>query len=70
MVNQETIIFRSMVTNHVFDAVLKEIQIFGGKMGVAATVAPRGLGSQDPTKICQMGGPFGSSVISKTNFQA
>ena len=24
--------------------------MFGGKMGVAATVAPRGLGPQDPTK--------------------
>ena len=24
--------------------------IFGGKLGVATTLAPKGLGSQDPTK--------------------
>ena len=29
---------------------LKEVLVFGGKMGVAATVAPKGLGPQDPTK--------------------
>ena len=28
----------------------KRNTIFGDKMGVAATVAPRGLGPQDPTK--------------------
>ena len=27
-----------------------KILIFGGKMGVAATVAPKGLRPQDPTK--------------------
>ena len=39
-----------MVKNHVFDAFLKEILFLGGRMGVAATVAPRGLKPQDPTK--------------------
>ena len=35
--------------NHDFDAVLK-IKKFDGKMGVAATLAPKGLGPHDPTK--------------------
>ena len=38
-----------VVKNHVFDAFLKDV-LFGGKIGVAATVEPRGLGPQDPTK--------------------
>ena len=29
-------------------------------MGVVATVAPKGLGLQDPTKVCKMGGPHPS----------
>ena len=48
MVTWETIIYRLMVRNHVFDA-FKKI-LFWGEMGVAATVAPKGLGPQDPTK--------------------
>ena len=27
------------------------IPIFGGKMGMAVTLAPKGLGPQDPTKM-------------------
>ena len=43
-----------MMRNHVFDAFLKRNPIFGRKMGVAVTVAPRGLGPQDPTtKLAQ-----------------
>ena len=46
--------------------------IFGGKMGVATTVAPRGLGPQDPTKnlalwvdILRL-----ETVVSKTCFES
>ena len=50
MVTQKTIIYRLAVRNHVFVAILKKHPIFGVKMGVAATVALRGLGPQDPAK--------------------
>ena len=50
MVTQETINYRLVARNHVFDAFSEKNAIFGGKMGVAATVAPLGLGPRDPTK--------------------
>ena len=40
---------RLVMRNDGFDAFLKKT-IFGGKMSVAATLAPKGLGPQDPTK--------------------
>ena len=39
-----------MLRNHVFDAFFERNPIYGGKMGVAATVTPRRLVSKDPTK--------------------
>ena len=36
--------------NHDFEAFFVKNPIFGGKMGVAATVAPKGLGPQVSTK--------------------
>ena len=50
MVTQEIFIYRLVVRNHVFDAFFEINPIFCGKMGEAATVAPRGLGPQDPIK--------------------
>ena len=44
---QKTIIYRFVMRNHDLNAFLKKN---GGKMGVAATLASKGLGSQDPTK--------------------
>ena len=38
------------MVNHDFYAFFEKNHIFGDKMGVAATVAPKGLGPQDPTK--------------------
>ena len=38
------------MNNRDFDAFFGKYPIFGGEMGVAATVAPKGLGPQDPTK--------------------
>ena len=43
-------IYQLVMRNHDFDAFLKKIIFFGGKMGAAATVAPKGLGPQDPAK--------------------
>ena len=39
-----------MMRNYDLDAFYEEKSIFGGKMGVAATLAPKGLGPQDPTE--------------------
>ena len=50
MVTQETIIYRLVIKNRDFDAFLKKNHIFGGKIGVATTVASKGLGPRDPTK--------------------
>ena len=49
-VTQETIIYLLVMRNHDFDAFFGKNPIFGGKIGVAATVAQKGLGPQDPTK--------------------
>ena len=49
MGTQETIIYRLVLRNYDFDAFLKK-SIFGGKMDVAATLAPMGLGPQDPIR--------------------
>ena len=46
---KETIIYRLVMGNHDLEAFLKN-SIFGGKMDVAATLAPKGLGPQDPTQ--------------------
>ena len=46
MVTQETIIYRLVGGNHVFDAFLKEILFLAGKWAWA----PRGLVPKDPTK--------------------
>ena len=40
MGTQKTVIYRLVMRNH-------DLGIFGGKIGVAATLAPKGLGSQD-----------------------
>ena len=53
MVTQETIIYRLVVRNHVFDAFFERNYIFDGEMGVAATVAPnfgaaKGTGTSRP----------------------
>ena len=67
MVTQETIFYRLVVRNHNFDA-LKNI--FGGKMGMAATVAPKGLGLQDPIiKLAQYVDLLGQPLSRKHVFK-
>ena len=70
MVTQETIIYRSEMRNHDFDAFFKKGPIVSGKMGVAATVAPKGLGSasRSEQKVGALVEPFRSIVILKTCF--
>ena len=52
--------------NHDFDIYLGKNHIFGRRKGVAATVAPKGLGASKPhQKFGPLGGHFGSTVISK-----
>ena len=50
LVTQETIIYRLMMENHDSKVFLKKHSIFGRKMGLAATLVPKGLVPQDPTK--------------------
>ena len=69
MVTQETIIYRLVVRNNVFDAFLKEIffwrENWRGRHGGA-----KGSGTSRPDqKVGPVDGPFGSTVISKTCFQ-
>ena len=67
---QETFIYWSAMRNHNVDAFWKKKYFLVGKMGVAATVAPKSPGPQDPTeKVGPLGGPFESTIISKTCFQ-
>ena len=46
---KETIIYRLVMGNHDLEVFLKKIN-FWRENGVAATLAPKGLGPQDPTK--------------------
>ena len=60
-----------VMRNRDFDA-FKKNHIFGGIMGVAATVAPKGLGPQDPTKklahwVDLLGQPLTRKKISGLN---
>ena len=66
---QGTIIYRLVVKNHDFDAFLKK-SIFSNKMGVAAMLAPTGLGLQDPTKkLAHQVKLLGQSLSQKNVFQ-
>ena len=56
--------------NHDFDAFFWKNPIFGGKMGVAATVVPKGLGLQVPTKklahwVDLLGQPLSRKLVFK-----
>ena len=54
--------YRLVMRNHDFVA-LKNL-IFGGKMGVAATVASNGLRPQDPTKKLELlGQPLSRKIV-------
>ena len=50
--------------NHDFNAFLKKK--IDGKLGVAATLAPKG---HETSKVGPLGGTFGSTVISKNVFE-
>ena len=59
-----------VVRNHVFDAFLKEVLSLVGKMGVAATVALRSPGPQDPTKkLAHWVDLFGQLLSGKNVFE-
>ena len=65
------IIYRLVMRNHDFNAFWK-IPSFGWKMGVAATLKPKGLGPQDPTKkkLANCGWTFCvNSYLKKTDFK-
>ena len=47
---QETIIYRFVMRNHDLYTPLKKNQFLAEKMDVAATLAPKGPGPQEPTK--------------------
>ena len=69
LVTQETIIYRLVMRNYDADAFL-ENHIFGGKMGVATTVAPKGLGPQVPTRklahwVEHLGQPLSLKLVFK-----
>ena len=65
MGTQDTIIYRLVKRNHDFDALLKEILFLAGNGRGRHAGAKRHGASRPDEKVCLLGGPFGSTIISK-----
>ena len=69
---QETIIYRLVMRSPSYDTYFSFLifwATFGGKMNVATTRAPNGLGFQARQKVGPLSGPFGPTTISKSYFR-
>ena len=68
MGTQETIIYRLLVLNQRYSTKVPISifgALFGGKMGVAAMPAPKGLGPQNPTKKLALVGVLLGHLLSQ-----
>ena len=71
MVTQETIIYRLVMRNHDFYSYLWQENGRARKMGVAATLAAKGMGkaSRHDQKVGRLSGPFGPTTIVKSCYR-
>ena len=69
MVTQETIIYRLVVRNHDFDVFFEKTLLWQENDGGRHSGANRSAASRLDQKVGPMGGPFGSTVISKVDIK-